>query len=338
MRSVILGTAIVAAAATGVLGQQGRFRTEVDLVNVAVMVMDRQGNFISDLKPDDFALFEDGLQQHVTHFLRGDTDADALNLRLGLLLDTSGSMQEDIALARTAAIRFLKELPEAHDVTLVDFDTEVRVARYGLADLPRLIERIRTRKTDGWTALYDAMGIYLDGMHGQDGRKILVVYTDGGDTRSAQTFTDIVDMLKASDVIVYGIGFLQHQPTSVRNEQKLRLQQLADVTGGQTFFPTSSKALTQVFDQIVSAGACAVQPGVRLVQHRAGRHVAAGRSEVDADAPAGPARAGAQGLLRAAQGTATHGVPDPSPIPVAARVVRLGIRASPWIPDVTWPP
>ena len=223
MRSVILGTAIVAAAATGVLGQQGRFRAEVDLVNVAVMVMDRQGNFISDLKPDDFALFEDGAPQHVTHFLRGDTDADALNLRLGLLLDTSGSMQEDIALARTAAIRFLKELPEAHDVTLVDFDTEVRVARYGLADLPRLIERIRTRKTDGWTALYDAMGIYLDGMHGLDGRKILVVYTDGGDTRSAQTFTDILDMLKASDVIVYGIGFLQHQPTSVRNEQKLRL-------------------------------------------------------------------------------------------------------------------
>jgi VWFA-related protein len=59
-------------------------------------------------------------------------------------------------------------------------------------------------------------------------------------------------MLKASDVIVYGIGFLQHQPTSVRNEQKLRLQQLADVTGGETFFPTSTKALIQVFDQIVS--------------------------------------------------------------------------------------
>jgi Ca-activated chloride channel family protein len=252
VRAVILGAAIVGAAATGVLGQQGRFRAEIDLVNVAVMVMDRQGNFISDLKPDDFALYEDGARQEVTHFLRGDTDADALNLRLGLLFDTSGSMQEDISLARTAAIRFLKELPEAHDITLVDFDTEVRVARYGLADLPRLIERIRTRKTDGWTALYDALGIYLDGVQELDGRKILVVYTDGGDTRSAQTFSDVFDMLKASDVIVYGIGFLQHQPTAVRNEQKLRLQQLADVTGGQTFFPTSAKAVGQVFDQIVA--------------------------------------------------------------------------------------
>ena len=125
-----------------------------------------------------------------------------------LLLDTSGSMAEDIGLARTAAIRFIKALPEAHDITLVDFDTEVRVARYGLADLPRLIERIRTRRTDGWTALYDAIGIYLDGLHSIDGRKVLVIYTDGGDTRSAQTFTDILDMLKASDVTVYGIGFL----------------------------------------------------------------------------------------------------------------------------------
>ena len=151
----------------------------------------------------------------------------------------------------------------------MDFDTEVRVARYGLADLPRLIERIRTRKTDGWTALYDAMGIYLDGMHGLDGRKVLVVYTDGGDTRSAQTFTDIVDMLKASDVIVYGIGFLQHQPTSVRNEQKLRLQQLADVTGGQTFFPTFVESADAGLRPDRRAGARAVQPGVRLVQRRA---------------------------------------------------------------------
>ena len=252
MRALVLGAAIAAAAATGVFGQQGRFRAEVDLVNVAVMVMDRHGNFISDLEPDDFALFEDGHRQKVTHFLRGDMDAEALNLRLGLLLDTSGSMQDDIALARTAAIRFIKALPEAHDITLVDFDTEVRVARYGLADLPRLIERIRSRKTEGWTALYDALGIYLDGLHGLDGRKVLVVYTDGGDTRSAQTFSDVLAMLKASDVIVYGIGFLQNQPSSVRSTQKMRLQQIADVTGGQTFFPTSAKALTEVFEQIVS--------------------------------------------------------------------------------------
>ena len=104
MRSAILGVALVAAAVAGLAGQPGRFQAGVELVNVAVMVMDRRGHFISDLKPEDFVLLEDGKQQDVTHFLRGDADADALNLRLGLLLDTSGSMQDDIGMARSAAI------------------------------------------------------------------------------------------------------------------------------------------------------------------------------------------------------------------------------------------
>ena len=252
VRSVLLGTTIAALVATGLAAQQGRYRAGVDLVNVAVMVIDREGNFIPDLKQDDFELFEEGVKQSVQFFSRGDADAEALNLRLGLLLDTSGSMFDDIALARTAAIRFLKDLPEAHDITLVDFDTEVRVARYGTADLPRLVERIRSRKPDGFTSLYDALGIYLDGADDMDGRKVLVLYSDGGDTRSAQTFADIMSMLRVSDVIVYTVGFLEHQPTFVKNEQKMRLQQIADVTGGEAFFPVSLKALDKVFARIVS--------------------------------------------------------------------------------------
>ena len=122
-------------------------------------------------------------------------------------------MHDDIELARTAAIKFLKGLPEAQDITLVDFDTEVRIARYGLQDFPRLVERIRARKPEGLTALYDALGIYLDGADELDGRKVLVIYTDGGDTRSAVTFADRSSMLKMADVTVYAVGFLEHQST-----------------------------------------------------------------------------------------------------------------------------
>jgi VWFA-related protein len=134
----------------------------------------------------------------------------------------------------------------------VDFDTEVRVGRYGQNDFPRLVERIRRRVPDGYTALYDALGIYLDGADEIDGRKVLVVYTDGGDTRSAVTFSDAVEMLKASDVTVYGIGFLEHQPTSVRTEQRLRLTQLAEATGGQAFFPQSTKVLDDIYEKVVA--------------------------------------------------------------------------------------
>lgn len=252
MRSVVLGTTAAVLATATVLAQQGRFRSGVELVHVAVMVENRQGTVISQLDQDDFALYEDGKRQEVKYFLRGDADAEALNLRLGLLLDTSGSMTDDMSFARTAAVRFLKALPEAHDITLVDFDTEVRVARYGYADFPRLVERIRTRHPDGWTALWDALGIYIDGVHFLDGRKVMVVYSDGGDTRSAQTFGDVIDMLKAADITVYAIGFLEHQPPSVRTSQKMRLQQIAEVTGGQAYFPSSKKALDAVYERIVA--------------------------------------------------------------------------------------
>ena len=258
MRRFLIGIAGCALAASVAAAQQGRFRSGIDLVYVPVMVLDRQGNFISDLRAEDFEVFENGQKQNVTVFLRGDTfhstetETNRLNLRLGLLFDTSGSMFEDMGLACSAAIRFLKDFPEAQDITLVDFDTEVRVAQYGPVDMPRLVERIRGRRANGWTSLYDALGIYLDGAHDMDGRKVLVLYTDGGDTRSAQTFADVQAMLKSSDVIVYAIGFMEHQPVQVRNEQKMRLQQLADITGGEAYFPATNKALDQVFQRIVS--------------------------------------------------------------------------------------
>jgi Ca-activated chloride channel family protein len=249
----VIGGVVAAMMTAGVSAWQARFRAGVELVNVGVMALDKDGNFVTNLSAHDFELFEEGQRQTVKFFSRGDTTTDAQNLRLGLLFDTSGSMSDDIELARRAAITFLKGLSEAQDITLVDFDTEVRVARYNPADFPRLVERIRERKPDGWTALYDALGIYLDGAHEEDGRKILVLYTDGGDTRSAVSFADTLGMLRtASDVTLYAIGFLEHQSQMMRNEQRLQLQQIAELTGGQAFFPTSTKALDRVYKTVAA--------------------------------------------------------------------------------------
>jgi Ca-activated chloride channel homolog len=171
---------------------------------------------------------------------------------VGLLYDSSGSMGEDIELSRSAAVRFLNTLTEAADITLVDFDTEVRVARYGQADFPRMVERIRRRKPVGMTALYDALGVYLDGAAEDEGRTILVLYTDGGDTRSALAYSDVVTLLRASDVTVYAVGFLHHQPSSVRGEQRMRLQQMAELTGGHAIFPLSMKEVEQAYGKIAA--------------------------------------------------------------------------------------
>ncbi len=231
---------------------QDAFRSRVDLVNVAVTVSDKQGALIQQLTPDDFELYEDGAKQVVRYFAAGAAISDAPVLHLGLLLDVSESMGEDLRFSKTASIKFLNTLTDAADVTVVDFDTEVRTARYSQNDFPRLIERIRLKKAGGSTALYDAIGTYLDGAAGQDGRKVMLLYTDGGDTRSSMQYHELVDLLKASDVTVYAIGELEHQSASTRSMQRAVLQEIADVTGGQAFFPVDVKELDKVYEKVVA--------------------------------------------------------------------------------------
>ena len=231
--------------------QQATFRTGTDLVNFGVTITDRRGAFLTELTADDFDIIEDGRKQTVKFFARGDDAVAGPEMHVGLLLDTSGSMGEDIALARSAAVKFLNTLNDAKDMTLVDFDTEVRVAKYGQQDFPRMVERIRSRKPDGFTAMYDALGVFLDGAEENEGRTILVLFTDGGDTRSAISFSDVMTLIRASDVTVYAIGFLEHQPGSVKNEQRIRLSQISEESGGQAFFPYSMKQIDDAYDKIL---------------------------------------------------------------------------------------
>jgi Ca-activated chloride channel family protein len=237
------------AAAVSVTSAQQTFRTQVDLVHFGVVVTDKQGMPITGLTAEDFEVKEAGKPQAIKFFAAGDP-ATAPPLHLGFLLDTSGSMENDIKDVRTAAIKFLNEMEQAVDITLVDFDTEVRMVRYASSDYARLIERIRARKTEGYTALYDALGVYLSGTTEQTGQKILIMYTDGGDTRSTLSMSEVVDLLRASDVTVYVVGYLEHQSSSSRMNQRMELMRFATMTGGLALFPTSVKEVDKMYEKI----------------------------------------------------------------------------------------
>jgi Ca-activated chloride channel family protein len=245
--------AVVAVALAGLArpaAQQPVFRAGTELVNVGVTVTDGDGAFLTDLTAEDFEVLEDDRRQTVTFFARGEAGA-VPELHAGLLFDTSGSMGEDIRLARTAAIRFLNRLDDAQDITIVDFDTEVRVGKYEQHDFPRIVERIRSREPKGMTAMYDALAVYLDGAAEERGRKILVLFTDGGDTRSTIRFGDVMTLLRASDVTVYAIGFLERQRGALRSEQQVRLTQIATESGGQAFFPRSLDQIEEAYDLVM---------------------------------------------------------------------------------------
>ena len=239
---------VLSAAGTG--QQVPAFRTGVDVVSLGVTVTDRKGSLVTDLTADDFEIYEGGKKQAIRYWAAG--DLAGLAMHLGVLLDVSESMGEDMRFTKTAAIKFLNMLPDAADITVVDFDTEVRTARYRQQEFARLVERIRQKKATGFTALYDAIGTYLDGASGQDGRKIMLLYTDGGDTRSSISLSELTNLLKASDVTVFAIGALEHQSSSFKNEARMLLMQMAETTGGQAFFPASVKDLDAVYEKVVA--------------------------------------------------------------------------------------
>jgi Ca-activated chloride channel homolog len=242
---IAVAMAVVAAA----LPAQQRFRAGVELVHFGVVVTDRSGTPITGLTADDFEVVEEGTRQTIQHFAAGDPDLMP-PLHLGFLLDMSGSMERDVADVRTAAIRFLGAVDTAVDVTLVDFDTEVRMARSGTNPLPPPPERTRPPKPGGWTAFYDALATYLHGTAAQTGQKIAVVYTDGADTKSTLHRGEILDLIKASNVTMYVIGYLEGQSSAARLDQRQLLNRFTGLTGGQAFYPTSLREIDGIYDQI----------------------------------------------------------------------------------------
>lgn len=253
VRASAAAVAFVVLAGAPDAGQQLTFRSRLDLVHVGVTVLDRRNTVLTDLGRGDFEIWEDGRRQEIAYFAPCDAQGGDRGVRpdlhLGIMLDVSGSMDEDLRTARTASIRFLAALPEAKDYTVVDFDTEVRVAQFSQQDFPRLVERVRNREARGYTALYDAIGVYLDASSHQAGRRVLVVYSDGGDNSSRMTYGDTIDLLKAADVTLYSIGFLEHAGSG-RFELRGQLQQMAETTGGYFINPTSMKDIEAAYERV----------------------------------------------------------------------------------------
>lgn len=251
MRRLVVLLAITVTSVTGIVAAQQTFRAGVSLVRVPVVVTAKDGTLVRGLTKDDFELKEDGKPQGLQFFMAGDSGpgGEAVPLHVGLLLDVSESMTADLGQASTAAVRFVNALEEADDVTLVDFDQEVRVARFMPNQYERLFERIRSRKAGGNTALYDAIAMYIQSVAGQEGQKVLLLYTDGGDSTSALGYGQLLKILKTHDVLVYSIGYLNRM--SRMGAPQMQLSEMARQTGGESFFPEDPRQLNAIYAKIL---------------------------------------------------------------------------------------
>jgi Ca-activated chloride channel family protein len=236
---------VSACVCGGVVTAQQPFRAGVELVRLPVVVTGKDGHFIRGLAQDRFQVLEEGRAQQVAFFCEG-APGEALPLHLGLLLDGSESMDQDIGAAANAAVKFVKGLD-----AFVDFDTTINLGRFLPDNYPRLFARIRERKATGGTSLYDALGVFIERTFNEPGQHVVLIYTDGGDSTSSMSYGKLQQLLRLGNVMAYVVGYEQNQSVSERMMQQVRLGAIAHETGGEAFFPETADELTETYAKIL---------------------------------------------------------------------------------------
>jgi VWFA-related protein len=233
------------------------------MVSVPVAVTDKEGNFVKDLDLSEFTIYEDGARQEVSLFATGLKESwvgmapatkEALSGKqvIGLIMDASGSMDEEMRLVRSAALKFLDNIPKTEHLIFLDFDESIRLSEYSSDDQRQIAERVYDVEAEGWTALYDAVATFLDRVHHYDGRKTLVVFSDGVDSRSTLGVGECMDIVKASAVTIHAIQFggARGNPSRIF-EQGRFLRQIASLTGGSHAIATSLEKMDEFYDRIL---------------------------------------------------------------------------------------
>jgi Ca-activated chloride channel family protein len=176
-----------------------------------------------------------------------------LALSLGMLFDTSESMRAELRLSQESAIRFLEAIPRAKDLLLVFFDRDIRISRYDSENQQGIFERILETQGGGFTALYDAVAVYLSRVWDAPGRKVLVLFSDGVDTTSGIGAPEVQRMIRSTALTVYPVEFQGELPKDSRAARKAHefLSDLATASGGRVFQPRASKELAAIYQTIL---------------------------------------------------------------------------------------
>jgi VWFA-related protein len=248
---------MAAVCLTGsIAAQRAPFRSSVDVVALTVTVTGEGGRYVSGLSASDFTIVEEGRPQTVSFFQR-----EASPLAVSLLVDSSGSMQQELHRAQQAAAEFIARLRAGDLAQVVDFDRSIQVLQPFTNDREALERAIRRMTARGSTSMYNAVYIALRELgalasppEGEVRRDVVVVLSDGEDTSSLVTFDHLLDAAKRSQTVIYAIGLGLGAPSSTRRRSsvppQVALRTLTQETGGRLFLPRDSSSLSGVYQSI----------------------------------------------------------------------------------------
>ena len=224
------------------------FKVDVKLVNVFVTVTDENGAPVADLKKDNFEVLEDGKPQTVSVFDK----ESALPLSIVLDIDTSLSTRKDLPLELNAARRFAHAILRPVDaLCLYEFSEVVNEVVPFTADLKVIDRGIEQVRPGAATALYDALYLGARAVESRQGRKVIVVITDGGDTVSRMDYKASLRAAQEAEAIVYSIIVVPIEASAGRDTGgEHALIQLSEDTGGKYFYATSVPDLNEAFQKI----------------------------------------------------------------------------------------
>jgi len=237
-------------------GREYTINIDVNMVVLHLTVVDKKGRMVNDLKSEDFKVYEDGALQKLSVFSHAD-----IPVTMGIVIDDSGSMREKREAVNAAALTFVKTSNPQDQAFVVNFNDVYYLDTPGdfasnIEDLKSALDKIDSR---GGTALYDAVYASLDHVKlGNRDKKTLLVITDGEDNASRYTFDELLKKVQQSDAVIYTIGLLGSEEAgglfkmhggSAHRAAKI-LEKLAEVSGGEAYFPKSLDEVQSTCEQI----------------------------------------------------------------------------------------
>src|SRR5689334_3160065 len=215
-----------------------KLNVEVELVNVTATVLDEQGKYLDGLKLDDFQVFEDGEEQKISFF----SHDLRVPISVGVLIDSSGSMRHKLQQALQTVREIAAAISPQDEMFVVQFASDVEMRHHFTSNMQEIQKSLRDIKAGGETAAYDAIQVGMDEMKmAKHNKKILLLVTDGFDTKSHINSAQVEDILKRSEVLVYAIGIDDDDddPLVLRRTRyhiyHYMLGRLTSISGGRAF-------------------------------------------------------------------------------------------------------
>ena len=246
--SAVLATVLALPTAL-LLAQEPTFRSGTEVVSLFVTVADAAGRLVPDLAMDDFEIFDNDEPQPISYF-----ENIVQPISVVVMLDTSGSMTGSISLLKAAAEQFFIRLLPDDQARVGAFNDKIQITAQFTNDRDQLIADTRELDFGNGTRLWDAALTSLDELAGIEGRRVILLFTDGDDTGSRARFGSVVDRARADEVMVYAIGLESNYFNGrrmVRSEPDRDLRKVADETGGGYFELKKTADLAPTFTRVV---------------------------------------------------------------------------------------